>query len=134
MLKVSPWKGVMRFGKKGKLSPRYIGPFRLCKRVGPIAYQLELPEELRLIHSTFHVSNLRKCLADSSLAIPLPVIKLDNKLSFIETPEAVTDRKTRVLRNKEINLVKVQWRFHKGLEATWELESDMRTQYPWLCE
>ncbi|XP_024995839.1 uncharacterized protein LOC112528989 [Cynara cardunculus var. scolymus] len=108
MLKVSPWKGVVKFGKRSKLSPRYIEPFRICKRIGMVAYQLELPEELSLIYNTFHVSNLRKCLADPSLAVPLPEVRLDSKLNFVKTPEAVTDRKIKVLWNKEISLVKVQ--------------------------
>ncbi|GJV18800.1 hypothetical protein Tco_1367820 [Tanacetum coccineum] len=84
MLKVSPWKGVIRFGKRGKLSPRYIGPFKIIERIGPVAYKLELPEKLRGIHNTFHVSNLKRCLADENLIIPLEEIQLDDKLHFIE--------------------------------------------------
>ncbi|GJZ75032.1 putative reverse transcriptase domain-containing protein [Tanacetum coccineum] len=86
MLKVSPWKGVIRFGKRGKLSPRYVGPFKIIERIGPVAYRLELPEKLRGIHNTFHVSNLKKCLADENLVIPLEEIQLDDKLHFIEEP------------------------------------------------
>ncbi|GJZ72625.1 putative reverse transcriptase domain-containing protein [Tanacetum coccineum] len=86
MLKVSPWKGVIRFGKYGKLSPRYIGPFKIIERIGPVAYKLELPDKLRGIHNTFHVSNLKKCLADENLVIPLEKIQLDDKLHFIEEP------------------------------------------------
>ncbi|XP_024964555.1 uncharacterized protein LOC112504827 [Cynara cardunculus var. scolymus] len=134
MLKVSPRKRVVRFGKRGKLSPRYTGPFRICKRIGMVAYQLELLEELSLIDNTFHVSNLRMCLAYPSLAVHLPEVRLDNKLKFVETLEAITDRKTKVLRNKEISLVKVQWHYHEGSEATWELELEMRTEYPWLFD
>ncbi|KAJ9545298.1 hypothetical protein OSB04_025005 [Centaurea solstitialis] len=128
MLKVSPWKGVIRFGKKGKLSPRYVGPFRITERIGAVAYKLDLPVELGGVHNTFHVSNLRKCLADPETAIPLQDIEVDQKLNFVEEPVAVTDRKIRKLRNKEIVLVKIQWKFHKGQEATiwlrfpnWEL-------------
>ncbi|KAJ9548163.1 LOW QUALITY PROTEIN: hypothetical protein OSB04_020706 [Centaurea solstitialis] len=132
MLKVSPWKGVIRFGKKGKLSPRYIGPFRITERIGAVAYKLELPVELGGVHNTFHVSNLRKCLADPETAIPLLDIEVDQKLNFVEEPVAVTDRKIRRLRNKEISLVKIQWKFHKGQEATWEAESEMRAKYPHL--
>ncbi|GJS90036.1 putative reverse transcriptase domain-containing protein [Tanacetum coccineum] len=84
MLKVSPWKGVIRFGKRGKLSPWYIGPFKIIERIGPVAYKLELPDKLRGIHNTFHVSNLKKCLADENLVIPLEEIQLDDKLHFIE--------------------------------------------------
>ncbi|KAJ9541114.1 hypothetical protein OSB04_027620 [Centaurea solstitialis] len=128
MLKVSPWKGVIRFGKKGKLSPRYIGPFRITERIGAVAYKLELPVELGGVHNTFHVSNLRRCLADPETAIPLLDIEVDQKLNFVEEPVAVTDRKIRRLRNKEISLVKIQWKFHKGQEATWETESEMRAR------
>ncbi|KAJ9544943.1 hypothetical protein OSB04_024650 [Centaurea solstitialis] len=131
-LKVSPWKGVIHFGKKGKLSPRYIGPFRITERIGAVAYKLDLPVELGGVHDTFHVSNLRKCLADPETAIPLQDIEVDQKLNFVEEPVAVTDCKILKLRNKEISLVKIQWKFHKGQEATWEAESEMRAKYPYL--
>ncbi|KAI3707162.1 hypothetical protein L6452_25431 [Arctium lappa] len=132
MLKISPWKGVVRFRKRGKLSPRYIGPYKIIKRVGEVAYKLELPEELQGIHNTFHVSNLRKCLADESTEVTLKDVKVDNTLSYIEEPEAIVDRKVRKLRNKEITLVKVQWRHHRGPEATWEPEKEMRVKHPHL--
>ncbi|GKC29572.1 hypothetical protein Tco_1036866 [Tanacetum coccineum] len=86
MLKVSPWKGVIRFGKHGKLSPRYVGPFNIIERIDPVAYKLELPDELRGIHNTFRVSNLKKCLADENLVILLEEIQLDDKLHFVEEP------------------------------------------------
>nr|GEU47750.1 hypothetical protein [Tanacetum cinerariifolium] len=92
MLKVSPWKGVIRFGKRGKLSPRYIGPFEIIERIGPVAYKLELPEKRHGIHNTFHVSNLKKCLADENLIIQLEEIQLDDKLHFIEEPVEIMDR------------------------------------------
>nr|GEY92540.1 putative reverse transcriptase domain-containing protein [Tanacetum cinerariifolium] len=92
MLKVSPWKGVIRFRKRGKLSPRYIGPFEIIKRIGPMAYKLELPEKLRGIHNTFHVTNLKKCLVDENLVIPLEEVQLDEKLHFIEEPMEIMDR------------------------------------------
>ena len=134
MLKMSPWKGVVRFGKKGKLSPRYIGQFVILECVGEVAYKLELSEELRGIHPTFHVSNLRKCLADAVMAIPLENIKVDEKLTYVEEPVAIVDRKVRKLRNKEIILVKVQWRYHRGQEATWEVEADMKSKFPNLFD
>ncbi|XP_024958952.1 uncharacterized protein LOC112499917 [Cynara cardunculus var. scolymus] len=134
MLKVSSWRGVVIFGNKGKLSSRYIGQFRICKRIGIDAYLLELSEELSSIHNTFHMSNLRKCLVDPSLTVPVPEARLDSKLNFVETPKAITNWKTKVLRNKEISLMKVQWHHDKGSEATWELESEMRIEYLWLFD
>ncbi|GKC04662.1 putative reverse transcriptase domain-containing protein [Tanacetum coccineum] len=86
MLKVSPWKGVVRFGKRGKLNPRFVGPFKVIKRVGDVAYKLELPEELSRVHNTFHVSNLKKCYADEPLAVPLDGLHFDDKLQFVEEP------------------------------------------------
>ncbi|KAI3797800.1 hypothetical protein L1987_33063 [Smallanthus sonchifolius] len=100
MLKVSPWKGIIRFRKRGKLSPRFIGPFRIMARVGEVAYSLELPDELSRIHPTFHVSHLRKCLADESAHVPLTDIEVDNSLNYIEEPVAILDRKEKRLRNK----------------------------------
>ncbi|GKG16853.1 hypothetical protein Tco_0361810, partial [Tanacetum coccineum] len=96
LLKVSPWKGTMRFGKRGKLSPRYIGPFKILARVGHVAYTLELPEELKGVHSTFHVSNLKKCLAESDIVVPTDEIQLDDKLHMIEEPVEV-DREVKRL-------------------------------------
>ncbi|GKG24197.1 hypothetical protein Tco_0392233, partial [Tanacetum coccineum] len=86
LLKVSPWKGVIRFGKKGKLAPRFVGPFEILERVGPVAYRLRLPEELSSEHDTFHVSNLKKCLSDAYLHVPLDEIKIDKILHFVEEP------------------------------------------------
>ncbi|GJS33391.1 putative reverse transcriptase domain-containing protein [Tanacetum coccineum] len=110
LLKVSPWKGVVRFGKKGKLTPRFIGPFEIIERVGPVAYRLDFPEELNGVHDTFHVSNLKKCLADPTLQVPLDEIRVDAK----------------------IVIVKVRWNSKRGPEFTWEREDQMKLKYPHL--
>ncbi|GJX34078.1 hypothetical protein Tco_0245635 [Tanacetum coccineum] len=108
MLKVSPWKRVIRFGKRGKLNPRYIGPFKIIAKVGTVAYRLELPEQLSRVHSTFHVSNLKKCMADEPLAIPLDEIQIDDKLHFIEEPVEIMDREVKRLKQSRILIVKVR--------------------------
>ncbi|GJR94077.1 hypothetical protein Tco_0266251 [Tanacetum coccineum] len=107
MLKVSPWKGVIRFGKLGKLNPRYIGPFKILAKVGTVAYRLELPKKLSHVHSTFHVSNLKKCLSDEPLAIPLDEIHVNDKLNFIEEPIEIMDREVKCLKKSRIPIVKV---------------------------
>ncbi|KAI3735903.1 hypothetical protein L6452_15427 [Arctium lappa] len=132
LLKVSPWKGVIRFRKRGKLGPRYIGPYKVIARVGKVAYRLELPDELSLIHNTFHVSQLRKCVTDETVVIPLEDIQIDERLNYVEKPIAIIERKTKTLRNKVISLVKVQWQHRKGSEWTWEPETEMRKDYPEL--
>ncbi|GKC06736.1 putative reverse transcriptase domain-containing protein [Tanacetum coccineum] len=91
MLKVSPWKGVVRFGKQGKLNPRYVGPFKVLEKVGAVAYKLELPQELGKVRNTFHVSNLKKCHAKKSLAVPLDGLHIDDKLHFVEEPVVIMD-------------------------------------------
>ena len=130
MLKVSPWKGIIRFRKRGKLSPRYIGQFTIIARVGEVAYRLDLPAELEGIHSTFHVSHLRKCLADEVQHVPLNDIELDEHLNYVEQPIEIVDRKEKQLRNKGIPLVKVIWKHRRGSDATWEVEEEMRKLYP----
>ena len=132
LLKVSPWKGMVRLGKHGKLNPRYIGPFRILERIGPVAYKLELPEELSRIHDTFHVTNLKKCLSDESLVIPLKEIRLDDKLVFTEEPIEIMDREVKQLKQNRIPIVKVRWDTKRGPEYTWEREDQIRSKYPHL--
>ncbi|GJZ87343.1 hypothetical protein Tco_0658953 [Tanacetum coccineum] len=132
MLKVSPWKGVIRFGKKGKLAPRYVGPFKILERIGPIAYQLRLPKELSGVHDTFHVSNLKKCLADASLHVPLGEIKVDKTLRFVEEPVEIMDHEVKSLKRSKIALVKVRWNSKRGPEFTWERKDYMKSKYPQL--
>ncbi|WMV57525.1 hypothetical protein MTR67_050910 [Solanum verrucosum] len=100
-------KGVMRFGKKGKLSPQYIGPYRISKRMGNVAYELELPQELAAVHSVFHISMLKKCMSDPSLIIPTENIEINDGLSYEEIPIQILDRQVRKLRTKEVASVKV---------------------------
>ncbi|GJS07662.1 putative reverse transcriptase domain-containing protein [Tanacetum coccineum] len=130
MLKVSPWKGVIRFGKRGKLNPRYIGPFKILAKVGTVAYRLGLPEKLSRVRSTFHVSNLKKCLPDEPLTIPLDEIHIDEKLNFIEEPVEIMDRKIKRLKQSRIPIVKVHWNSRRGPEYTWEREDQMQKKYP----
>ncbi|GJQ98606.1 putative reverse transcriptase domain-containing protein [Tanacetum coccineum] len=130
MLKVSPWKGVVRFGKKGKLAPRFVGPFEILERIGPVAYRLRLPEELSSVHDTFHVSNLKKCLADANLHVPLDEIKVDKTLRFVEEPLEIMDREVKTLKRSKIPIVKVRWNSKRGPEFTWEREDHMKAKYP----
>ncbi|GJT77677.1 putative reverse transcriptase domain-containing protein [Tanacetum coccineum] len=107
MLKVSPWKGVVCFGKRGKLNPRYVGPFKVLEKVGSVAYKLELPQELSRVHSTFHVSNLKKCYSDEPLAVLLDGIHIDDKLHFVEEPIEIMDREVKRLKQSRILIFKV---------------------------
>ncbi|GKE13981.1 putative reverse transcriptase domain-containing protein [Tanacetum coccineum] len=134
MLKVSSWKDVVRFGKRGKLSPYFIGPFKILSRVGPEAYKLELPRELQGIHNTFHVSNLKKCLSDEDLIISLDEVRIDEKLHFIEEPIEIMDREVKQLKQSRIPIVKVRWNSSRGLEYTWEREDQMWKKYPHLFD
>ncbi|GKF38535.1 hypothetical protein Tco_0118596 [Tanacetum coccineum] len=118
MLKVSPWKGVIGFGKRGKLNRRYIRPFKILAKVGTVAYRLELSEQLSRLHSTFHVSNLKKCISEETLAIPLDEIQIDDKLYFIEEPIKIMDHEVKRLKQSRIPIIKVRWNSRRGPEFT----------------
>ncbi|KAI3821253.1 hypothetical protein L1987_08816 [Smallanthus sonchifolius] len=132
LLKVSPWKGVIRFGKKGKLAPRYVGPFKILERIGKVAYKLELPPSLGSVHPTFHVSNLKKCLADENLHIPLDDVRIDETMHFVEKPVEIMDREIKQLKRSRIPIVKIRWESKRGPEFTWEREDQMKLKYPHL--
>lgn len=134
LLKVSPMKGVMRFGKKGKLAPRFVGPFTIIDRVGTLAYRLALPDELQRVHNVFHVSMLRRFLRDEAAYqhIDISEIELHPDATYEERPYCILDRRDQVLRSKVIPLVRVQWSHHNEGESTWERESEIREKYPEL--
>ncbi|GJT97437.1 putative reverse transcriptase domain-containing protein [Tanacetum coccineum] len=132
LLKMSPSKRVVRFGKKGKLAPRYVGPFKILKRISLVAYSLRLPEELSSVHDTFHVRNLKKCLVDANLHVPLDEIKVDKTLHFVEEPVEIMDREIKKLKRRRIAPVKVRWNSKHGPEFTWKHEDQMRIKYPQL--
>nr|GEY73970.1 putative reverse transcriptase domain-containing protein [Tanacetum cinerariifolium] len=118
MLKVSPWKGVVRFGKRGKLNPpRYVRPFKVLAKVGKVAYWLELPQELSRVHHTFHVSNLKKCYADEPLVMSLEGIHVDDKLQFVEDPVEIMEWEIKQLKQSRIQLVKVRWNSKRVLSS-----------------
>ena len=131
-LKVSPWKGVLRFRRRGKLRPRYIGPYEIIAIVGPVAYRLDLPPELSKVHNVFHVSMLRKYIPDPSHVLRDQPVELKDNLTYKEQPMQIVDRREQILRNKVIPLVKVLWGNHGIKEATWESEAQMPSQYPQL--
>ena len=130
--KVSPWKKVMRFGEKGKLNPRFISPYEVIEKVGPVAYRLALPPDLEKIHNAFHVSMLWRYRSDPSHVVSKETIELRPDLTYEEEPVEILAQQVKELRNKKIPLVKVLWRNHKTKEATWESEETMRQQYPQL--
>ena len=133
-LKVLPWKKVMRFGKKSKLSPRFISPYEVIEKVGPMAYILALPPDLEKNHNVFHVSMLRRYRLDPSHVVSSETIELRPDLTYEEDPMDILAREVNELRNKKILLVKVLWRNHKIEEATWESEEMMQQQYPQLFD
>ncbi|GJW12254.1 putative reverse transcriptase domain-containing protein [Tanacetum coccineum] len=132
MLKVSPWKGVVRFGKWGKLNSIYVGPFKVLEKVGSVAYKLELPQELSRVHNTFHVSNLKKCYADEPLSVPLDGLHIDDKLHFVEETLKIMDHEVKQLKQSRIPIVKVRWNSRRGPEFTWEREDQFQKKYPHL--
>nr|GEV09638.1 putative reverse transcriptase domain-containing protein [Tanacetum cinerariifolium] len=132
LLKVSPWKGVVRFGKKGKLAPRFVSPFKIVEKVGLVTYRLYLLKELNGVYDTFHVSNLKKCLADPTLQVPFDEIQVDAKLNFMEEPVEILDGEFKKLKRSRIAIVKVRWNSKRGPKFTWEREDQMKLKYPHL--
>ncbi|GJV35260.1 putative reverse transcriptase domain-containing protein [Tanacetum coccineum] len=118
LLRASPWKGVVCFRKKGKLAPRYVGPFEIFEMIGLVAYRLRLPKELNSVHDTFHVSNLKKCLADTNLHVPLEKVKVNKTLRFVEELVEIMDREIKKLKRRKIAFVKVRWNSKRGPEFT----------------
>ncbi|GJZ28169.1 hypothetical protein Tco_0572816 [Tanacetum coccineum] len=118
--------------QKGKLAPRFVGPFEIIEKVVPVAYKLDLPEELDGVHNTFHVSNLKKCLADPTLQVPLDEIQVDAKLNFVEEPVKILEKEFKKMKRSRIAIVKVRWNPKRGPEFTWEREDQMKLKYPHL--
>jgi hypothetical protein len=131
-LKVSPIKGLRRFKIKGKLSPRYIGPFRILERKGEIAYQLELPAQLSDVHNVFHISRLKKCLRVLEEQLPLEELNVQDDLTYMEHPVKILDTAERVTRSKRIRMCRVQWSHHAEDEAIWEREDELQAEFPYL--
>ncbi|XP_057965290.1 uncharacterized protein LOC131155859 [Malania oleifera] len=131
-LKIAPIKGVMRFGKKGKLSPRYIRPFEILERIRPVAYRGALPPSLSKVHDVFHVSVLRKYMPDPSHMLSYEPLEIRDALAYEEVPVQILDQNVRKLHTKEIALVKVMWWNHVVEEASWELETKILQKYPQL--
>ena len=125
---------VLRFRKKGKLSPRFIGPYEVLERIGPVAYRLALPPELAKLHDVFHVSMLWKYRSDESHILPMQEIQVQEDLSYDEEPKTILAREVKRLQNKQVQLVKVLWQHHGREEATWEPEATMSAQYPQLFD
>ncbi|GKA98522.1 putative reverse transcriptase domain-containing protein [Tanacetum coccineum] len=128
LLKVLPWKGVVRFGKKGKL-PRFVGPFKVIEKVCPMSYRLDLLEVLDGVQDTFHVSNLKKCLADPTLQVLLHEIRVDSKLNFVEEIVEILEQEFKKLKWSRIVIVKVRWNSKRRPEFTWERDDQMRLKY-----
>ncbi|XP_074297410.1 uncharacterized protein LOC141628130 [Silene latifolia] len=132
LLKVSPMRGVMRFGRRGKLSQTFIGPYEILERVGEVAYRSALPPALERVHNVFHVSQLRKYISDLSHVLEAEMIELDDALTYVETPKEILDLKIRKTRHAGTVLMKVLWSNHLVEEATWLAEETMKDRYPHL--
>jgi hypothetical protein len=128
-LKVSPIRGVRRFGVKGKLAPRYIGLYQILARRGEVAYKLSLPENLSAVHDVFHVSQLKKCLHVPEEQLPAEGFEVQEDLTYIEKPTQIIETADRVTRRKTIRMCKVRWGHHSEEEATWEREDDLMAKY-----
>ena len=131
-LKVSPMRGIRRFNMKGKLAPRYIGPFKILEKKGEVAYRLELPPSLSGVHDVFHVSQLKKCLRVPEEQAPLEGLDVQEDLTYTEHPVKILDTSERNTRNKKIKMCRVQWSHHTEAEATWEREDELKAAYPAL--
>jgi hypothetical protein len=129
-LKVSPMKGIPRFGVKGKLAPRYIGPFPILEQCGPVAYRLQLPETMSAVHNVFHVSQLKKCLRVPDRTIDVMDAALEPDLTYSEYPIRVLDQKDRITRRKTLKFYKIQWNQHLKDEATWETQDFLERNFP----
>jgi hypothetical protein len=133
-MKVSPMRGVMRFGKKGKLSPRFVGPFEITQKVGRSAYKITLPPNLVGTHDVFHVAMLRKYIANPDVIVEYELLEIQEGLTYMEEWVKIVDKKEQVLRTKTIPIVKVLWHNHGVEKESWEAEHDMRNHYPHLFE
>jgi hypothetical protein len=129
-LKVSPIRGARRFGVKGKLASRYVGPYQILARRGEVAYQLSLPEGLSTVHDVFHVSQLKKCMHVREEQLPVEGLEVQEDLTYIEKPAQILETTVRVTRRKTIRMCKVRWSHHSEEEATWEREDDLMAKYP----
>ena len=133
-LRISPWRGILRFWKRGKLRPHYIGPYEIILRIGPVADRLALLLELSRVHDIFHISMLQKYIPDPSHVLDAELVQMTVDLTYKVEPIHILDRKQHMLRNKTISLVKVMWKGHTADEATWGQEEHMRTHHPYLFQ
>jgi hypothetical protein len=133
-LKVAPWKSMLRFGLKGKLTPRFIGPFRILQRVGPVAYKVDLPPQLAKVHDLFHVSLLRKANVDPARILPQVPVEVKENLTLELRPIRILDREVKELQRKTIPIIIILWRNAQIEEETWDREVEMSKRYPNLIE